>query len=36
MDAALDNETVTVTVSDDGEPVENASITVEGLSLIHI
>jgi hypothetical protein len=30
MDATLGNETVTVTVADDGTPVENASITVEG------
>jgi hypothetical protein len=30
MDATLGNETVTVIVADDGTPVENASITVEG------
>ncbi|WP_226021934.1 hypothetical protein [Halomicrobium salinisoli] len=30
MDATLDNETVTVTMIDGGQPVENASITVEG------
>jgi hypothetical protein len=30
MDATLDDGTVTVTVADDGTPVENASVTVEG------
>ncbi|MFB6304345.1 MAG: hypothetical protein ABEH47_04200, partial [Haloferacaceae archaeon] len=30
MDATLDGETVTVTVTDDGAPVGNASLVVEG------